>query len=377
MDKTAAAGEDAGVLSPPPKLPVLNYMPQLDGLRAVAMSMVLVGHFHSKASSFIVPLAWLGVHLFFVLSGFLITRILQGQKAKIDASLLSRKEAIKTFYIRRMLRLSPLYYTVIILALWFNVDLGRESWAYLVFYLTNLKMALMDSFMGKFTHLWSLAAEEQFYLLWPFLIIFLRARLLPLVLGLVIVSGLMFRTTTAFTGQTMLFNNLVFGVSDALGLGALLAVLANLNETDTLRAQIKRWFFKLLPLIAIAGTLAAMWVFLKFEWIGTMFGIWATFLVSLPFTWVVWRASSGFGGLLGQFLVAGPVVYLGKISYGIYILHIFVPGILLFIGVNPGQLPSGIEAWAIVCATATIAAASLSWLVLERPANRLKGRFKY
>jgi peptidoglycan/LPS O-acetylase OafA/YrhL len=356
-----------------PKAQALDYMPQLDGLRCVAMSMVLVGHFHSKASGWPIPLAWLGVHLFFVLSGYLITRILLVQKQKIEAGVLASREAIKTFYIRRMLRLSPLYYTVIVLALWFNVEHGRESWAYLVFYLTNLKMAFMGSFMGKFTHLWSLAAEEQFYLLWPFLIIFLKARLLPLVLGLVIASGLAFRTATDAAGLHMLYNNLVFGVSDALGMGALLAVLSGLPASSTA----KRWFFQLLPWLAVAGSVLSLWIFTTMVWTESIFAIWSTFLVSLPFAWLVWHSSQGFRGPFGQFLSAGPVIYLGKISYGIYVLHTFVPGMLLSAGVQPGRLPQGIEAFGLLSVLATITLASLSWYMLERPANQLKTKFKY
>ena len=101
------AGDDS--IDRLPRAQALSYMPQLDGLRAVAISMVLIGHFHSKADSFSLPLAWLGVHLFFVLSGYLITRIIQLQKYKIDTHTLSKTDAVKTFYTRRILRLFPLY----------------------------------------------------------------------------------------------------------------------------------------------------------------------------------------------------------------------------------------------------------------------------
>jgi peptidoglycan/LPS O-acetylase OafA/YrhL len=232
----------------------LSYMPQLDGLRAVAIGLVLAGHFYSKASSIPIPLAWLGVHLFFVLSGFLITKILQLQKEKIDAHILKPSDAIKTFYIRRVLRLFPLYYVVIALALLFNVDMGRESWAYLVLYLTNVKMAISASWLGEFSHLWSLAAEEQFYLLWPWLIIYLKPRNLPWILTLVILSGLIFRSTMVLTGQSVFANLLLFGVTDALGMGALLAVVSNLSATNQLHARIKAIFFRILPVAGLAGT---------------------------------------------------------------------------------------------------------------------------
>ncbi len=339
--------------------------------------MVLIGHFHSKADSIPIPLAWLGVHLFFVLSGYLITRIVQLQKHKIDTHVLGKAAAVKTFYTRRVLRLFPLYYTVIALALLFNVDMGRESWAYLVFYLTNLKMALSAGWIGEFSHLWSLAAEEQFYLLWPWLIIFLRTKNLPWILTLVIMSGVVFRTMMVLAGQSIFANLLLFGVTDALGMGALLAVVSNLPETGQLNTRIRAVFFKTLPVAAILGALGAIWIFLNADWSSATFSIWAAFLTSLPFTWIVWRSSSGFRGPLGGFLASRPVVYLGKISYGVYVIHAFVPSLLIRMNVNPASLPQGIEAWFLLIVMTTIAIASVSWFFLERPANRLKTHYKY
>jgi peptidoglycan/LPS O-acetylase OafA/YrhL len=355
----------------------LRYMPQLDGLRAIAIGLVLTGHFYSQAASLSVPLAWLGVRLFFVLSGFLITSILLLQKEKIAANVLSRSVALKTFYMRRVLRLFPLYYLVIALALFFNVDMGRESWAYLVLYLTNVKMALIGGWIGEFSHLWSLAAEEQFYLLWPWLIIFLKNRSLPWVLTAVVLSGLVFRALMVYTGQSIFADMLLFGVTDALGMGALLAVMSNIRIDSRIMNKVKYLFFRALPIAALLGLIASVILFVTVEWTSATFGIWATFLTSLPFAWLVWHSSSGFEGLLGRFLSSGPMVYIGKISYGIYIIHAFVPSLLSRININPGNLPKGVEAWFLVITLATILLASVSWFLLERPANRLKSKFKY
>jgi len=339
--------------------------------------MVLIGHFHSKSSSISIPLAWLGVQLFFVLSGYLITRIVQLQKLKIDTNKLNKFDAIKTFYVRRVLRLFPLYYTVIALALLFNVAMGRESWVYLVLYLTNVKMAISATWIGEFSHLWSLAAEEQFYLLWPWIIIFLRTRNLPWILTMVILSGLIFRSLMVLAGQSAFANMLLFGVTDALGMGALLAVIVNMSVTNRIQSKIKVCFFRVLPIAAIIGFVGALLLFANVGWQSATFSIWATFLTSLPFAWIVWRSSSGFSGLLGGFLSSRPMVYLGRISYGIYVIHAFVPTLLIKMGVNPSGLPQGVEAWFLLIVITSISIASVSWFVLERPANRLKSRYKY
>jgi len=377
MEKQPAKAALDGLIVQPSESQALNYMPQLDGLRAVAISLVLIGHFHSKANEFLIPLSWLGVQLFFVLSGYLITRIIQLQKQKIDSCTLKKSVAIRTFYVRRMLRLFPLYYVVIALTLLLDVEKAREIWPYLVFYLTNLKIALNAGWIGDFSHLWSLAAEEQFYLLWPWLIIFLPAKYLPRVLVLVIVSGLVFRLSMVIAGQSIYSNLLIFGVTDALGMGALLALVSNMRSDTRLQVRIKSIFFKGLPVAAVLGFVGASWIFFSVEWSSATFSIWATFLTSLPFTWIVWHCSSGFTGLLGKFLSSRPVVYLGKISYGVYVIHAFVPSMLISLNIAPTSLPRGVEAWFLLIVVTTILLASVSWFFLERPANRLKSRFKY
>ena len=154
-------------------------------------------------------------------------------------------------------------------------------------------------------------------------------------------------------------------------------VVSNMSSTDQLQNKIKTLFFKALPIVAVAGFIGSILLFTNVEWTSATFSIWATFLTGLTFTWVVWRSSSGFSGPVGWFLSSRPAVYLGKISYGVYIIHAFVPSLLGLINVNPGNLPQGIGAWFWVLIITTISIASVSWYVLERPANRLKSRYKY
>jgi peptidoglycan/LPS O-acetylase OafA/YrhL len=150
-----------------------------------------------------------------------------------------------------------------------------------------------------------------------------------------------------------------------------------MSSTGQLQNKIRTMFFKALPAVALLGLIGSIVMFSSVEWTSAAFSIWATFLTGLTFTWVVWRSSSGFGGLAGAFLASRPAVYLGKISYGVYIIHAFVPSLLSLINVSPATLPQGVGAWFWVLIFTTISIASVSWYVLERPANRFKSHYKY
>ena len=116
------------------------------------------------------PAAELAVETFFVISGFLITGILLDNRLQN-----SQSQILKQFYIRRFLRIFPLHYLVLLLGLVVNADSLRESWCWQVFYLSNIYFYL-NGWHGYFSHFWSLAVEEQFYLFWPLLIICLARR---------------------------------------------------------------------------------------------------------------------------------------------------------------------------------------------------------
>jgi peptidoglycan/LPS O-acetylase OafA/YrhL len=139
----------------------LDYLPRLDGVRALAVGGVLVTHF----MWFLEPIQTMelgrtGVRLFFVLSGFLITRILLDYRSRMSVG-----EAARHFYWRRFLRLAPPFYLAVTVALILNLANMREDWPWHVFYLSNFLLAARGS-VEPVGHLWSLAVEEQFYLVW-------------------------------------------------------------------------------------------------------------------------------------------------------------------------------------------------------------------
>src|SRR5262245_34719431 len=144
-------------------------LPQLDGLRALAVLGVLVCHSTDSEWAHLGPF---GVRLFFVISGFLITRILLEQRGAPVGSVL------RAFYWRRLGRIAPLYYVALIVYWSFGVPGARELWPWLVTYTSNMvDPATPLGFVG---HFWSLAVEEQFYLVWPPLVLLLSRRTLPI-----------------------------------------------------------------------------------------------------------------------------------------------------------------------------------------------------
>jgi len=138
----------------------------LDGVRGIAVSLVVLFHFG------VLPIGWIGVQIFFVLSGYLITGILLREKER------SIGEYLGLFLWRRSLRIFPLYFIFLAVAFGLFATAGEPEsfgvdWPYLVTYTTNFGRLRSTDIGPAFIHLWSLAVEEQFYLIWPLLVYFL------------------------------------------------------------------------------------------------------------------------------------------------------------------------------------------------------------
>jgi peptidoglycan/LPS O-acetylase OafA/YrhL len=139
----------------------LSYMVQLDGLRAFAVFFVMIHHYSGNRLGFA---ANFGVKLFFVLSGFLITSILLRKRRAIQQCGRTRRSAVKQFYIRRFLRIFPLYYFVIAVAVLINLGPAREALGWMLSYTLNIYMGYHGAYLEYFAHFWTLAVEEQYYL---------------------------------------------------------------------------------------------------------------------------------------------------------------------------------------------------------------------
>jgi peptidoglycan/LPS O-acetylase OafA/YrhL len=328
----------------------LSRLPQLDGLRAVAVTFVMAFHFMPGVDR-VAPLGSIGVRLFFVLSGFLITRILIASRERPVG------EALRTFYVRRSLRIFPLFYLVLVLAALINIGPVRSTIGWHATYLTNIYLFDRGSWHGSISHLWSVAVEEQFYLLWPWLMLLLPERRLPVTITAMICVAPISRLLIGGQMNSVLPLSCV----DSLGAGALLAL------PQTARQMRRAGFLLGVPLLAASLALRfAGYVSVPFE-VALDLG------VSLTAAWIVGGAARGFEGPVGGFLTAKPVVYLGTISYGLYLFHGFMPYVLgryvsSFIG-----MPVGTRF--VLLTAATFAAAAVSWHVFESPFLRLKDRW--
>jgi peptidoglycan/LPS O-acetylase OafA/YrhL len=359
-------------------------MPQLDGVRAVAVLLVLVQHYADVPLVRRLGPGGVGVWLFFVLSGFLITRILLDVKGALDAGRTSFGAALRAFWARRFVRIFPLYYAVLFVTAALDVPPVRSSFAWHAAYVSNLYFARRGAWDGPVTPFWSLSIEEQFYLLWPLAVLGLaRRHLVALIAALVTLCPLLrlvyLRQFGAFS-----VGLLPFGCADQLAWGALLACCWHDPALDGVRRAVVRAgvavgapFVLLYPALGPAreGTAA--------HGLAVMFHL--TLAAVAAFA-VVDGAGRGFGGTTGRVLGAAPLRYLGRISYGVYVQHTFVRTLLLGVGALPGLAPLGawLRAtsqhplrWAPFATATVLLTATASWYLFERPINVLKDRFPY
>lgn len=358
----------------------LGYMVQLDGLRAFAVFGVLIHHFlpGEIALNAKLQLGPLGVRLFFVLSGFLITGILLRLREKIDANKQGIPNALKQFYLRRIIRLFPVYYLTLFLTTVFAFDYVKSSLPWHLTYTSNFYFSL-KGWDGLGSHFWSLSVEEQFYLIWPLVIFLVPGNKLLISIILVTLLGPISRLLICELGFNNTIREHVFTLTclDSLGMGAILAFLTCVQNEST--KKLKKYFsgfcfwigvplfitFNLIRLINLDGIFCNTWV-LEYA------------TASIFFCCVINRAAKGFDGIIGSVLENKVIVYLGRISYGIYVYHILVAYLLPYLFGYLGLIyPESTYTQFFWKTTATVLVAILSWDYIEKPINRLKKRFEY
>jgi len=347
-----------------------RFFPSLDGLRAV--SIVPVIWHHASAShgyTGILAAGHLGVQLFFAVSGFLITTFLLREKGRTGAVSLAR------FYARRSLRIFPLYYVVlavyVLLVLVFDrhSQAGARFFGNLPAYLTYTSNWFVDLNQGNrviFYFAWSLATEEQFYLLWPSLVRFTRRWWTPLAVMVLLLLGSEAVRALAAGGLAdghALWVRIVSSVASPICLGCIAAILLERPLAFGLihRVAGRPWS------APVAGALLVLAVALELHML--------TIAVAMAFlvTACVIRPDHG----LSRVLELRPLRAIGTISYGMYLLHMIVMNVARrVVGLThldaPRLEPLLVFALALPL---TIAAASLSYRFLEQPFLRLKDRF--
>lgn len=343
-----------------------KYIPQLDGLRAIAILLVLC--FHAGIPHF--KLGWTGVWLFFTLSGFLITGIL------IDN--VSDLHYFKNFYSRRILRIFPVYYLCFAFALLYGIFSHHiiKDAGYYFLYAQNMLLGYTNfhpKFPGSLNHTWSLAVEEQFYLVWPFLISLLKdkrkilhASIILFAISIVtkIILLLLYKNST-IAWITMPSN------IDAFAIGAFLATITRMEINQK---KIEKIFITWLFISTIFYVCVIKLMHYDFFWnnvlkISSPQGLLFLFLL-VAFCGLLCCLALDNDFWLSKILSLPILVYVGKISYGLYLYHFIVFTLLPF---------KGLSRWLAIPIeiSLTFIIAVLSWHFFESKFLDLKKHFEY
>ena len=357
-----------------------GHIRELDGVRAIAVSLVFLNHFAPTLSfgmlQIIQEVGWVGVDIFLVLSGFLITGILLDSR--------DRAGYYRTFYVRRTLRIFPLYYvvlTVLLLGMLVGgggvaqrqmLDWGSPLWLFA--YLGNVRTAFTGvSPPSVFVPMWSLHVEEQFYLLFPFVVLHLGNRTLRRTLIAIVVGAPLIRLALWWLvpAAPLMQYMLLPCRMDGLAFGALIALRFRMGPVRVGRT--------VLAIVATALSVAACALFVAG---GRSFD--AALVRTLGYSlfaaaaagWILWLILFR-GSAATAWLNTAPLQYLGKISYGLYLLQVPAAALLLWLasplGIQPDWLRTG--AGSLTLAALCVGMASVSWYALERPFSRLKERW--
>jgi peptidoglycan/LPS O-acetylase OafA/YrhL len=346
-----------------------GYQPQFDGLRALAVLTVMVDHFSADVPNFPLPdwihLGATGVRLFLVLSGYFITASLRRARDRMDARELSAGKTMAAFYWRRFLRIGPAYLVFAAIALLLDLGAIRHNWAWVFTGTVNWLIAWNDQWPLAISHLWSICVQEQFYLLWPLLILLLSRRWMLSAIIAVAFAGLAFRIGCVIFSVPIIARwVLPFGSLDSLAAGAALGWCGG-----RLRASRGGWVLAWLCLSML--TVAAV---LRNGDPTKLKSVLVEPLEAGAFVILVARTATGFDGNIARFLSNGGLVFAGRISYGLYIYHTLVA--MVFNRWLPSQMRFLITIPSlrlVVFGIVTLFVAALSWRLLEQPINRLRG----
>ncbi|HET9055404.1 MAG TPA: acyltransferase [Chitinophagaceae bacterium] len=311
----------------------LVFYPQLDTLRGIAVLLVIISHWFSK-EHFLNRYSdngVLGVTLFFVLSGFLITGILLNTKGKLDRGG-SFAEAFKVFYIRRSLRIFPVYYLLLFVVLVFNLSAIKDNFWWHFFYGSNFYFWTKGAFAGNLSHLWSLALEEQFYLVWPAIIFFIQRSFLPYALMTGIVVGIVFRFLI-IAPNTQMGRFLLPGSFDSFCIGGLL-VYGRQAQSSFYKIYLK--YRGVIVFLSFFLLLFVHFPLIRQLQLDVYLAIYL-FLISVAFGIQIDRVSDTVTVPIVSVILNNKILlYIGKISYGLYLFHNLIP---YFYGVELSFLP--------------------------------------
>lgn len=365
------------------------YFKQLNGIRFIAVFLVLLDHWLVPILP--IPLGHLGVVIFFVLSGFLITRILFLNADEIQINQSSGWPKIIRFIYRRSLRIFPIYFILLIIGFIFNISNFKELWPWLLSYTPNIYIMIKGQWLGTWDHLWSLAVEEQYYLIFPYFILFFNkkkyVRLFVIMITLGILSRLIFYVIVPHDSieKYWMFSYVnPFSAIDCFGLGGLLAYYYHYNNTYFLKIAKKNFFL----VITLSGVLVSLLLshYSKYTYDNLWFSILERSFSALFAFFLIGTALLEKNNYLGKVLENNVVVYLGSISYGIYLYHNLV---FNYYHLNENTIWGYLSNRFSYLSSLTsefillkflinflllIGLASFSWHFIEKPINRFKNR---
>jgi peptidoglycan/LPS O-acetylase OafA/YrhL len=294
-----------------------QHYPALDGLRGIAILLVVFYHNFGFINYFF--FGWLGVDLFFVLSGFLITNIL--------LNTVHNTNYLRNFFTRRILRIFPLYYAVLIICFFLIPAFGRSPidlsfytrnqlwfWFYLQNWLFIFKMP-PENFL---VHFWSLAVEEQFYLLWPFVILLVKGpkRLFLLVFGvLVLVLIVRLGLWLYHIEELSYFSLYTFTRIDGLCIGCMIALLQRISKNFLEK-------YTTVVVLVLAGiNFIFYFINRSYQFSFPYLAIVGYTTFAIIFGFSVYEATTGKNKIIDTFFRIRLLTFFGKISYGLYIFH--------------------------------------------------------
>lgn len=343
------------------------YHKPLDGLRAVLVMIVVLAHLE-------IPFPRSGgpaVDVFFVLSGFLITGL-------ISTGVKRKAFRLKNFYVRRILRLSPaLLAACLFVTVMTFLRIGDSSILAVLFaatYTTNFAIAMFGANCEPLGHCWSLAIEEQYYLLWPFVVLMLeRVFRNDLSKSFVILLGALgivaYRVSLVDSVSAVRLNFAFDTRIDSILFGGCLAYIQSWLSARQLKASVWAWGGALM--LALCGSASLFWVIRTMHWTEPEMGKYGYVVCALSGCAVINYLTRYPRDFVGRLLSISPIRYIGKISYGIYVFHPLV---------NVMMDATFVEMWLplkmALKIVGGILVASINFELVERRALKLKERFR-
>lgn len=361
----------------------MNYVKGFDTVRTLAVLLVIVSHWgpHFDPGTTahvvmrdVVPNGGFGVTLFFVLSGYLITSILLKEKLKHQLEGGSRLPIVKSFFVRRSLRIFPIYYLLILILFVTQHPYLRTHIAWFLTYTSNF-LPFIENKPNPLIHTWSLAVEEQFYLIWPWVILFVHERHLKKVFIAAIIIGIVSKYIVMYVYHHD-FSMLVINWLDAFAIGGGYAYM-RLDE-ERYRKFDRRFWIVLLLMLFVAWRVAPI------SGIPSLALYSRTLEIVVSLAIIIGVLNNKSEWMRKNILENTFLNFLGKISYGLYLYHYVLEGpmwrvIHAWWDSNPG-LPGWVRNFYfgyVVCYIALFIVSWLSYKVVEVPLLKLKKYFRY